>query len=54
MRWKKQITNVNDRNQEQFVRRLINAQSHFATQGMDERIESRDKLIQLKTHAKKF
>ena len=42
------------RNQEQFVRRLINAQSHFATQGMDDRIESRDKLIQLKTQSKKF
>jgi hypothetical protein len=41
------------RNQEQFVRRLINAQSHFGTQ-MDERLESREKLIQLKTHAKKF
>jgi hypothetical protein len=42
------------RNQEQFVRRLINAQSHFGTQQMDERLESREKLIQLKTHAKRF
>ena len=42
------------RNQEQFVKRLVNAQSHFGHLDVSERLEYRDKVIALKTYAKKF
>ena len=36
------------------MKRLVNAQSHFTQQDMSERVESRDKIAALKTHAKRF
>lgn len=50
---KEYVTSVR-RNQEQFVKRLVNAQSHFTQVDISERDENRDKLVALKTHAKKF
>jgi hypothetical protein len=36
------------------VKRLVNAQSHFTSADVNDRIESRERLIALKTHAKNF
>ena len=36
------------------MKRLVNAQSHFTQQDMSERVESREKIAALKTHAKRF